>query len=425
MPGMNNATARSGFIPELNGLRAIAIILVFLCHVRLFIPDTDSAWRLIKTYLGLGWVGVDLFFVLSGFLITGILLDTRNAKNYFSGFYVRRILRIFPLYYAVLTAVILAGMALKSTIVPSVLPIPQDRWLYYSYLTNWLGLWKGQWGPNYLAHFWSLAVEEQFYLVWPLAVWLLPYRAIPRVAAALTLVAAAVRVIWIAHSGADIAIGLATVCRMDSLFVGAICAYLFRNRERMEKIRVWLWPIVGLGLGTFLLAFSGVLFFPRQAALVLYGSSEAVSLDDATLLLSGWGGYTFLALGFGALVLLAAHGEEKTTIFRRILRTRTLGSIGTYSYGIYVFHVPILGATLAFVTPKVFGDDEPTLLLGLCFVFGLALVTYIVSAASYEFFERKILALKRYFEPRYASALSDAIPLQAMAARAVSEASQS
>src|SRR5208337_5027606 len=152
---------------SLDGLRAIAIILVFFHHLKGLIPVTSLPVYYLRWYVGLGWMGVDLFFVISGFLITGILMDTRTAGNYFSGFYARRILRIFPVYYLLLISVIVAETLLNNPRVTNSLPLPADRWLYFCYLMNWLKLWKGQYGENYLGHCWSLAVEEQFYLVWP------------------------------------------------------------------------------------------------------------------------------------------------------------------------------------------------------------------------------------------------------------------
>lgn len=404
----NHPTPQSGFIPELNGLRACAIILVFLLHVRAYIPATHLPGAILQNYLGLGWAGVDLFFVLSGFLITGILLDTRTATNYFSGFYARRVLRIFPLYYVVLTAVILTGVFLNSSTVSAVLPQPSDRWLYYSYLTNWLNLWKEHWGrgyTNYLAHFWSLAVEEQFYFVWPLIVWLIPSRAVPWVAGCLAAFAALLRLAWVAHSGAQIAIAISTFTRMDALFIGALSASLFRNPALMLRARKWLPSIAILGIGSFLLAFS---------ALLLSDLQDADALEDATMLLSQSGGYTALAIGFGALVLLAAYRSQENNWFQAILRSRTLESIGTYSYGIYVFHVPLLGAANIYLAPRLFPDDEPGLWMGLAFIVVFAAVTFIVSALSYNLFERRILAYKRFFEPRIAPPALELMPVDSL-----------
>jgi peptidoglycan/LPS O-acetylase OafA/YrhL len=402
-------------LQSLDGLRAVAILLVFFHHMQDHILPVNLPAFLLRMYVGQGWMGVDLFFVLSGFLITGILLDTREASNYFTGFYARRILRIFPLYYLVLTVVIIAGIRINSPAVTATLPMPEDRWLYFCYLTNWLGLWKAHWGPNYanyLAHFWSLAVEEQFYFVWPLVVWLVRPRAIPWIAGAVAALAAMIRLAWVAHSGAQMAIALATVSRLDALFIGALCAFLFRDRERMLRIRKWLPWIASLGVGSYLLAFSAVLLFPQRAAMLLFGPAPVVhSLEDVTLLLTECGGYTMLALGFGALVLLAAHTEAENTWMQKFLKWRVLAPIGTYSYGIYVFHVPINGAASIFLYPRIFrgigANGDPV--MECAYIVVLAAVTFVVSALSYEFFEKKILRFKRYFEPKYALASDDAM----------------
>lgn len=395
-------------LQALEGLRAIAIILVFLHHMRPHIPVTDRFTLCLNWYAGQGWIGVDLFFVLSGFLITGILLDTREANNYFSGFYARRILRIFPLYYVVLTAVILVGKWINSPPLTATLPLPEDRWLYYCYLTNWLGLWKAHYGTNYLAHFWSLAVEEQFYLVWPLIVWLVRPRTIPWVAGGLAAVAAVVRVIWVAHTGAQQAIAMATICRLDELFTGALCAYFFRKPERMLEIRKWLPGIASLGIGSFFAILSGMLLFQHRMMPWLYGSSPVGhTLDDVVQLFVECGGFVLLALGFGAIVLLAAHTDGKKTWMQKFLSSRWLAPVGAYSYGIYVFHVPILGMASIFVFPRIargIHSYEELFISEGAYIVVLAAVTFVVSALSYEFFEKKILRFKRYFEAKYAPA---------------------
>jgi peptidoglycan/LPS O-acetylase OafA/YrhL len=404
---VNSTSLRSGFLPELNGLRAIAITLVFFAHACLFIPEINPVAKIVRAYMSIGWIGVDLFFVVSGFLITGILLDTKTAENYFSGFYARRVLRIFPLYYAVLTFVLLGAALLQNEGASAVLPLPADRWVYYCYLSNWVALWKGSWGPNYLGHFWSLAVEEQFYFVWPLLVWLLPTRWVPRLAAALAAVAVVTRLVWLAHTGPQVEIALATICRMDSLFIGAICASVFRNADLMQRLNKLLPLGASLGIGGFLLGFSAMVFFPAQADKLLYGSSGGASLEDSTLLFSEAGGLTLLACGFGALVLWAARGGN--SVFHRVLCAAPLNRVGTYSYGIYVFHVPVLGATLLFVVPQFIHDEGPHPLYGLAFFAYVATVTYLLSAISYGWLERPILALKRHFEPKYPAIAKPAV----------------
>ena len=160
-------------IPALDGIRGLAILLVLLCHFPLYgdMQPTIFIDKLFYAMTRAGWCGVDLFFVLSGFLITGILYDAKGSRFFFRNFYMRRCLRIFPLYYGVL--------AVFFVIVPFVLPLGRnyelflkDQAWYWSYLTNIKIAIEG-WPKFYaLAHFWSLAVEEQFYFVWPFVVFL-------------------------------------------------------------------------------------------------------------------------------------------------------------------------------------------------------------------------------------------------------------
>jgi peptidoglycan/LPS O-acetylase OafA/YrhL len=394
-------------LQSLEGLRAIAIIAVFFHHLKDNIPVLNLPTLYLRYYVEQGWMGVDLFFVLSGFLITGILIDTREASNYFSGFYARRILRIFPLYYAVLTTIMVAGRLINIPAVTSTLPLPADRWLYFCYLTNWLGLWKAHWSTNYLAHFWSLAVEEQFYFFWPLVVWLLRPRAVPWVAGALAVFSALFRLAWVMHSGPQQAIAIATITRMDALFIGALCAYLFRNAELMLRIRKWLPWVASLGVGSFFLIFSLMLFFPVRAERLLYGLAPGPhTMEDAVELFTQCGGFTLLALGFGAIVLLAAYDEARKTWMQRFLSSRVLAPIGKYSYGIYVFHVPIIGAAAIFLIPRL--GAVHTVAEGAisqcAYIFVLGIITFIVSALSYELFEKKILTFKRYFGAKHAPA---------------------
>ena len=375
--------SQSHNIRSLDGIRGLAIILVMFHHFEPLIPPSNLLIKSVKHAFSFGWVGVDLFFALSGFLITGILLDTRQAKNYFGAFYARRILRIFPLYYFVLTVILIAASFKHPR--PLSVPLVADQKLYYLYLTNWLALWKGQWGSNVLGHFWSLAVEEQFYLIWPFCVWLLVRRNLASLAVSASVVALLVRIFWVAHTGPNQAIVLATVTRMDSLLCGALGAILFRDSHALQVFRRWLpWA-----------AFTAIVAF-----ILGVGSFRIVHGPGGDLLFAETLGFSLLAVGFTSLIVHVAATDGEATFLQRFLRKGVMTDFGKYSYGIYVYHVPILGACVFVIRRGLFDAFLADLWFGtLCFT-SVFVASFFVAKASYEYFERHFLALKRYFEAR-------------------------
>jgi peptidoglycan/LPS O-acetylase OafA/YrhL len=376
-------SSRVNSIRALDGIRGLAIIFVMFHHFEPLIPPSNAAVDAAKAIFSFGWAGVDLFFALSGFLITGILLDTREANNYFSAFYARRILRIFPLYYSVLTFVLIAAAFIHPR--PPNVPLVADQKLYYLYLTNWLVLWKGQWRSNILGHFWSLAVEEQFYLVWPLCVWLLVRRNLAKVAMVASVIALIVRIIWIAHTGPGQAIIIATVTRMDSLLCGALSAILFRDIKALPILRKWLPWIAIVALLPFAVA-AGTLR-------ALHGAGGELFFVETI-------GFSFLALGFSSLILYAADTDDEESVMQRFLQGKVLTDFGKYSYGIYVYHIPILGLFWFAIHKAPFKSFLGDLWFGaLCVALSFA-TSFFVAKISYECFERHFLALKRYFHAR-------------------------
>ena len=158
----------------LDGVRGLALLIVVV-HNTAWISGTSNhfTFKLYTSAAAAGWAGVQLFFVLSGFLITGILLDTQHAPNYFRRFYVRRTLRIFPLYFLMLAVAVfvVAPLQRDSSWAQSV---HSYQWTYWLYVSNWTEPFG--YSVHGLSHLWSLAVEEQFYLIWPLVVWWLSSR---------------------------------------------------------------------------------------------------------------------------------------------------------------------------------------------------------------------------------------------------------
>jgi peptidoglycan/LPS O-acetylase OafA/YrhL len=224
---------------QLDGLRGVAILSVLVWH---FVgsgvavtPGTTASY--LRAAFRLSWTGVDLFFVLSGFLIGGILLDARDSRRYFRTFYVRRFCRILPLYWLLLAAFAAAlwlhashGWFEGSPAVDH----PAPWWAYLTFTQNFYYA-AGHFESNLLALSWSLAVEEQFYLTLPPLVWLLPRRAL---AAVLCLAAGAAPLFrhWVYQSGAFPVPGNAAyvlpVCRMDALALGVLGALLVRSPGR-------------------------------------------------------------------------------------------------------------------------------------------------------------------------------------------------
>lgn len=361
------------YYPALDGLRALAVTMVFAAHTG---------------YLTVGWAGVDIFFVLSGFLITGILWDSRNDPHRFRSFYLRRSLRIFPVYYAVWLTLLLTT------------PLLHFRWngetfSWLLYFANWnryfhLASYNGvcPWGViaghiqvagrertpfAEIGHFWSLCVEEQFYLLWPLIVFCLATKK--RILAAC---ATAVVCIPIMRFAAyfllpkilienDILYCL-TIFRGDSLLLGGFLAVLLRS-SRVERSGWWLFSASSLCLAA-------------MYGLTSFRHPPSMSAD------TGWMstvGFTFVDLAAAGLLLLAL--DTKSWVFR-LLCLKPLRWLGTRSYGFYVYHFPVL--TSLHVFAKHMPDRDAQFIIT---VAGL-LITLGVSALSFRYLEKPFLRLK-------------------------------
>ena len=372
-------------IKSLDGIRGVAILAVLIHHLTASSwPSAHPSLHPLRDFFFLGWMGVDLFFALSGFLITGILMDTKSAQNYFQAFYMRRVLRIFPLFYLVLTVLTLAHYAPFGSQAVPWFPPPSQLPFYFAYLNNWLPLHRGV--PNILGHFWTLAVEEQFYLLWPLCVWLLPRRRILPVAAAGALIGFCLRSGLLVYFGVlrnqpmpDLTENL-FFRGLDTLLAGAAIAALVRNAKALERFRT---PIYVAG------TLSGIATF-----LMLQKN------PDSKLFYSI--GFTLFGVAFGALILFVFEKADKSTPFQSLMRSPLLTSFGKYSYGIYVYHVPVLGFGLFYLSGKyrIGIATVPSLL----FIFGVMMCSYMIAVLSYNLFERRILSFKNRFTASFRQA---------------------
>src|SRR5574341_200494 len=220
----NSSDLSGSRIPELDGIRGIAILLVVVWHyvVVVSIPLQSPILRL----LGTTWSGVDLFFVLSGLLIGGILLDHRNATNYYQVFYIRRIHRIVPIYYVWLTLfMIFEPILIRDPILQPLVTPSQPVWSYFTFTQNFIMAFLG-WGPQWLAVTWSLAVEEQFYLTLPLLIRVIPQKRLPLALCLLISLAFTIRWISAATFGESLGIYVMMPARVDALLWGVLGAYL-------------------------------------------------------------------------------------------------------------------------------------------------------------------------------------------------------
>jgi peptidoglycan/LPS O-acetylase OafA/YrhL len=362
-------------MPALDGLRGLAILSVFFYHYAGGV-DQHPTSILLKTMYSVtrfGWAGVDLFFVLSGFLITGILYDTRNDSGYFSKFYARRSLRIFPIYYLYVAVVavigILVGVHWRAASASFLL------YMGYPIALVWPDIIPATVYIR-ITHLWSLCMEEQFYLIWP---WLIAAlgtpRRILRTCGVLVCLALALRILIWSTGWLGPAWGYSFLpFRMDSLALGAALAILIRGPHTARLANAA--PIV------FASAASGVL-----ALCIATGTTDHNSAGIGTV------GFTLIALASGSLLVL---GVLERGIVRRVFSVGALRTLGRYSYGLYLYHFPL--AILLDPTKPSLGHLLHSEVFGkVAFVLVSLAINLAVAWASFRFIESPIMNLKNRF----------------------------
>jgi peptidoglycan/LPS O-acetylase OafA/YrhL len=366
-------------MPQLDSLRTFAVFAVMVHH---FWPEATFN-------LPLGFVGVQLFFVLSGFLITGILWPAReavqtgrwSARTIFQRFYIRRFLRIFPLFYGTLAILCLLGISEVRDSLP---------W-HVSYLSNFYFAKLG-WFPNHINHLWSLAVEEQFYLVWPFVIVLTPRRFLLPTLVAIAAIGPAYR--WIG--------GLMDVdwmwtftppfANVDSLALGGILAYAWATESEGAG---------GAGAGA-----AGTLSLRARMAWVggWIGTPLVIGLSALSVLHMSLGmahavfEYTIWAIFF--VWLIDGAGRGFTGPLGKILELKPLLYLGQISYGLYVFHPLTIGlARWTFAQVGRPYPDHPAMMFVL-----LVAGTIAIATCSWHLYEKPLNDLKRHFDFRLLAA---------------------
>jgi peptidoglycan/LPS O-acetylase OafA/YrhL len=384
-----------GHIPALDGVRGLAILMVLALH---FVGDTVptntfEAW--VTNVCGFGKFGVDLFFVLSGFLITGILIDAKERHGYFRNFYMRRALRIFPLYYGVLTLVFVVAPAipwLQSSAFETLRANQAWAWFYG---VNILASIRGAFGGlPYLDHFWSLAVEEHFYLFWPLVVWFTPRRALVFVSLGLAVASMAARAALASHLNAT-AIYTLTPFRLDALCLGGF----FAARARAPR------GLVTLGRASIPMALAAIVVLFGSYGYSRYHRSSWAEIHEVR--------NTMIVVVLGATLLLALTAEAETAV-ARIFRGSAMRFLGKYSYGLYVFHHFFSYYFATHQTEFLLGRHlgSHTLAVVIQFTGGMA-ASIGIAFASYHLFEKRFLSLKRFWTPKHDEGHDEASRLSA------------
>ncbi|QOV87961.1 acyltransferase family protein [Humisphaera borealis] len=375
---------RSLHIPALDGIRGLAILLVLIFHFSqvAYDPAAKGLQSLVQRVMGAGWVGVDLFFVLSGFLITSILCEAVGTKGYFKNFYARRTLRIFPLYFGtLLVAFVILPLVFGRD--PAYEHVYKDQWALWLYVQNFIQIdWLA------FSHFWSLAVEEHFYLVWPAVLFFCGRRGamvacVLMIAGALAIRIGRVTMLPSTYINAQMTY-LWTICRMDSLAIGSLLALavngIAADLSRFRRFAPWVLLASIAGCGAMVAKYGSFSYQPHKLI-------QAV-------------GYTTVAVGAAALLVLTITAKPGN-ILTRVFTATSLRFLGKYSYGIYVIH--------SFLHHWMMHEYPLKRIQQMVGSYWLAYVVYVVTAMllsiglallSWHLYEKHFLKLKKYFEYR-------------------------
>lgn len=371
-------------IVSLDAWRGLSLLAVYIAHcgaaAAMLIQDQPELSTMVRKICGYGGFGLNFLFVLSGYLITRILLESKDRPHYFRNYFMRRILRIFPLYYAFLVVCLVAAPAIFGRkfffqdIMHFTCP-PKSLW-YYG--TNIVMTLKSNWCFGSLTHLWSLAVEEHFYLVWPLVVAFCSARRVLNLSLALIAFSTIARIYlgFGAHANA-IGCRVNTLCNMDCLAAGAaVAVFLLLNTKDS-----------GAKLAKVLLA-SAAIAFPFYAYFS-YVDSAVSSVFTPTV----------AAFAFSGLVIKTVLDPQSCMLWGY----NAFRMVGKYSYGLYLFHYPILN----YIAQHWMNKDWPlpVLFVG---IFGLSwLFVAPLAVLSFHFYETPFLKLKdkfSYFQKSKATA---------------------
>jgi peptidoglycan/LPS O-acetylase OafA/YrhL len=359
-------------IKALDGLRAFAVSLVMLYHL--------GTYKLGGLTIEFGWVGVQLFFVLSGFLITQILLNDRDQAlgDYLKRFYWRRSLRIFPLYFFYLLLVTAMFLASRQPV-----KFVEQAPFLFTYTYNFSSLTDAWYHSAFLTHLWSLSVEEQFYLLWPFLIYFLPHAWLRVLVVGLILAGPLFRW-WLEHllgpGTMPETLYWFTLTHLDAFATGA--AMVLFGRYFLRQVGQWMWLSILVALGTGL---ANGWLWPGTIDWTSLGYPIAQLHNGQHL----WS-YSLLNIASAFIILWATQLPEG-----HWLASRPLVAIGKVSYGMYVYHWAILAIVVR--AYQALGGENYGPVGALAMFAGYFGVLYGVSYLSFQWFEARFIRLKDQF----------------------------
>lgn len=361
------------YFPGIDGLRGLAILSVMTYHFfdSRFTIDQRASWDF--NPVRFGWVGVDLFFVISGFLITLILVSQKKRPHYFRNFFFRRTLRIFPLYFGFLflffTLPVLLGLKMPA----SWDKLSTRQEFFWFYLADLYTFWFNSWPEFSLSHFWSLGIEEKFYLFWPFVIYAFSTKAMKIICALLFFISIFSKILMLGYHENGVLVNYTfPFCRLEGLVSGSYLALLFWEGKRTFNLNQYF--LIALSLGVYL----GIYIHEK-------------TLAPMTL--------TMQLIGFplNALVcfFLVSSALQKESLVTRLVDHSALRFLGKYSYALYLIHLPLLGL-LTKLSPLQTKSHSvlPSFLPFLVWV----LFSLLFARISWLFLENPFLKLKKHFQ---------------------------
>ncbi|GAC1357472.1 MAG: hypothetical protein NVSMB3_04070 [Acidobacteriaceae bacterium] len=381
------------YLHSLEGIRAYAFLLVFAVHYSDSLhplPHDGGLLRWLWFLLSqVSWAAVPVFFVLSGFLITGVLFDTRGVQNFFRTFYARRALRVLPLYYLVLACSAAFAWFIA-------LPFSWKHLFYLVYLHNFVRTWSTMYSLGRyvdLGHLWSLAIEEQFYLIWPVVIFLLQSRRrLLGCCYSVMVLVGLLRIFWPMTHLSYLFAYECSLTRCDALMAGAALA--LHRRGPSQSLTRWVLRAMVVGLGGILFLLGGAVWVGQALPFDRFGTAVLVPIVN---------------LIAAAAVVLAI---EPSTVLSRLCSKRRAVSLGGMSYSLYIVHEPFAGWFRAVLRPLLLRHGlGGTLSLLITLALGF-LATYLVARVTYRFIEMPALRLKDRFRYGPARGRGGALPAE-------------